>query len=304
MIKTDTSLWPSLAYEEWSSTCETVHMWTQIIGKVKLELCSPENHWWHVALNVTPLGLTTGPIPYELITFQVDFDFVSHQLKVVTSTAKTETIKLEAKSVRTFYFEFIEALSRLDISVNIDTLPREVANPIRFDEDTIHSSYDATAVENFRNVLIQCDQVFREFRGRFCGKSSPVLFYWGGFDLAETRFSGRMYEKQNADGSVAEYAEEHSMGFWPGSENNPKAVFYAYALPPPDGYYQSGIEPEGAYYDEKLGEFVLEYDRVRTMPNPSQAILAFVQRTYEAAADLAKWDRDKLERVILEPIPN
>ncbi len=300
----DPTLWPSLPYDEWSSTRETVHMWTQIVGKVKLVLCAPENHWWHVALYVTPLGLTTGPIPYETITFQIDFDFVCHQLRIVTSTANAEVITLEPKSVRTFYEEFTEALDRLGIHIKIDTLPREVPHPIRFDEDIIHSSYDAAAVEKFRTVLIQCDRAFREFRGRFCGKSSPVHFFWGSFDIAETRFSGRMYEIQNADGSITEISEDVSLGYWPGSESYPKAAFYAYSLPAPEGYYQSSIDPEGAHYDEQLGEFVLEYEAVRTMLDPQQAILEFAQSTYESAANLANWDRTHLERVILEPIPN
>jgi len=302
--KSDPTLWPSLPYQEWSSTCETVHMWTQIVGKLKLELCAPENHWWHVALYVTPLGLTTGPIPYETFTFQVEFDFSCHQLRIVTSAAKAEIITLEPKSVRKFYLEVMEALGRLNIKIRIDTLPREVPHPIRFEEDIVHSSYDKVAMEKFRTILNQCDRAFREFRGRFCGKSSPVHFFWGGFDLAETRFTGKVKEIQNADGNATTFAEEHSVGFWPGSEFYPTAGFYAYALPPPVGYYQSSIDPEGARYDETLGEFVLDYEAVRTLPDPYQAIIAFAQSTYEAAANLGNWDRSNLEKVILERIPS
>ncbi len=295
--------WPALSYEEWSATCETLHMWMQIVGKVKLALCPPENHWWHVALHLTPRGLTSGPIPFDHLTFQIDFDLVSHELWIASSTGNRAALKLEAKSVRDFYFEFMTALQMLGITMEIEMLPKEVTNPIRFDEDTTHASYDTRQVEKFREILTGCDRAFREFRGLFCGKSSPVHFFWGSFDLSITRFSGRMLPPAPAAGQKASVSEEFSLGFWPGSESYPKPAFYAYAVPPPEGYYASAIKPAGAGFDTKLGEFVLEYDLVRSLDDPHQAILDFAQSTYARAAELGKWDREHLESTPLEPIP-
>ncbi|MEO6939684.1 MAG: DUF5996 family protein [Candidatus Kapaibacterium sp.] len=297
-------LWPALPYEEWSATCETLHLWMQIVGKVKLALCPPENHWWHVALHLTARGLTSGPIPFEHITFQIDFDLVSHELLIASSVGNREAIKLEAKSVRDFYFEFMAALQVLGISVKLDTMPKEVTNPIRFDEDTTHASYDASQVEKFREILTGCDRAFREFRGLFCGKSSPVHFFWGSFDLTLTRFSGRMLLPSPAAEPKESVSEEFSLGFWPGSETYPEPGFYAYAVPPPEGYYGSSIKPTGAQFDTKLGEFLLKYDLVRSLADPHQAILDFAQSTYAHAADLGKWDRGHLECTPLEPIPS
>jgi hypothetical protein len=296
--------WPSLDYSQWADTCETLHMWTQVVGKLKMQLSPPEDHWWHVALHVTPRGLTTGPIPYALLTFQVDFDLIAHELRIDTSEGKSEKLKLEPKSVKTFYFEVQDAIRRLGIDVTIDPHPKEVPNPIRLDEDTSHASYDLEAIERFRRVLVQCDRILREFRVTFCGKSSPVNFYWGSFDLALTRFSGNRIAQKGSDGKTSQVEEEVAVGFWPGSLTYPKAAFYSYALPPPEGVYQSKILPAEARFDTKLGEFICDYESVQSATDPNRAILDFFQSTYEAAANLGHWDRVILECPILEPIPN
>lgn len=295
--------WPTVEYSSWAETCETLHMWVQIVGKLKLELCPPVSHWWHVALHVTTRGLATGPIPYQDISFEIEFDLIAHELRIATSSAKEAIIKLEPKSVKQFYLEFKSALDGLGIAVKIDTMPKEVMHPIVFDQDTQHASYDKQAIEDFRTVLVNCDRAFREFHAKFCGKSSPVQFFWGSFDLSAVRFSGRIVASTNSDGSQSEIEEEYAVGFWPGSESYPKAAFYAYASPPPEGYYALPIQPNDARFDEKLNEFILDYEFVRASNDPHRTILAFAQSTYEALANLSGWDRAHLERVILEPIP-
>jgi hypothetical protein len=302
-MNTDAELWPQLEYAEWSETCETIHMWTQILGKLKLRLCTPDSHWWFVALAPTPRGLTTGSIPYESITFQVDLDFIHHELKIETSNARTIIRPLIAQSVKSFYFEFMDALEALEIRVTIDTTPKEVPHPIPFDEDTTHASYDRQAVESFQKVLTNCDRALKKFHARFCGKSSPLHFFWGSFDLTLTRFSGRhVLTNEKAEGEK-EIEEEFAIGFWPGNESYPNAAFYAYAMPAPAGFYGATIQPSAARFDKKLGEFVLDYDAVRSLEDPQQAIIEFAQSCYEAAAILGNWDRKHLEQLILEPIP-
>ena len=295
--------WPSLPYTDWAETCETIHAWTQIIGKVKMALSVPENHWWHVALQVTPRGISSGTIPFESRTFQIDLDLVSHELRIITSDAKIEIVKLEAKTVKVFYAEFLEAMARAGISMKIDTLPKEVKDPIRFDEDTVHASYDRKSVEKFRNILVSCDRTLREFRAKFCGQTSPVHFFWGSFDLALSRFSGKTAPQKSEGGKTTQVSQDFSVGFWPGSPSYPKPAFYAYALPPPEAYYDSIISPKQARFDAKLGEFILDYDDLILLDDPKQAILEFAESTYVAAADLGNWDRDQLECLVLEHIP-
>ncbi len=295
--------WPLLEYSAWKQTCTTLQLWSQIVGKIKIALCTPESHWWHVALHVTQRGLTSGPIPYREEVFEIVFDFVRHHLTIATNSGQTREIKLEAKSVKTFYSELCDALSSLGIDVKIDTLPKEIANPVPFDRDETHESYDAKSVEDFRTVLLNCDRAFRQFQAKFCGKSSPVLFFWGSFDLTAVRFSGRNLPAKDANAAQAEVEEEFALGFWPGSETYPKAAFYAYAIPAPEGYYASSVKPKDACFDKNLGELILDYDAVRNSSDPYAAILEFADSTYEALAEIANWDRKHLERVILEPIP-
>jgi hypothetical protein len=292
-------VWPALPLDAWRDTYATLHMWTQIVGKVRMALSPPVNHWWHVTLYVTARGLSTSPIPYGTRTFEVSFDFIDHNLLIQTSDGTSKALGLFPHSVAEFYHEFLRALRALGIEVEINPLPQEVPDPIRCDEDTVHASYDPEYAYRVWRVLVQADRVFKQFRSGFIGKCSPVHFFWGSFDLAVTRFSGRRaQERPGADHMTREgYSHELiSCGFWPGSGPVQEAAFYAYAAPAPEGLDRAAILPASARYSSELGEFLLPYEDVRTAPDPDDVLLAFLRSTYQAAADLAGWDRAALER--------
>ena len=296
-------IWPSLPLEAWQDTYSTLHMWTQIVGKIRLRQTPWINHSWHVALYLTSRGLTTGSIPYGHRVFQIDFDFIDHQLNVATSEGRTQTIELRPRSVADFYQAVIDTLASLNIIVKINTMPNEVTDPISFERDDVHNAYDAEYANRCWRVLLQCDRVFREFRSHFCGKVSPVHFFWGSFDLAVTRFSGRPAPEHpggvpNLPDEVAKEAynqEVSSAGFWPGAGLGYPA-FYSYAYPTPDGFQDAPVQPESAFFHEALGEFVLPYDAVREADHPDQLLLSFLQSTYQAAANAAAWDQPKLKQ--------
>jgi Family of unknown function (DUF5996) len=291
--------WPALPLDAWRDTYATLHMWTQIVGKVRTTLSPPVNHWWHSTLYVTARGLTTSPIPYGTRTFEVSFDFIDHNLLIQTSDGMSKALGLFPRSVAEFYHEFLSALRALDLEVTINPLPQEVPNPIRCDEDDVHASYDPEYAHRCWRILVQADRVFKQFRGRFLGKCSPVHFFWGSFDLAVTRFSGRRAPERPGADRVTREAYSHeasSCGFWPGSGPIQEAAFYAYAVPQPEGFARAAIRPASAWYSAEVGEFLLRYEDVRTANDPDAVLLDFLQSTYEAAADLAGWDRAALER--------
>ena|SRR2546421_2428318 len=296
--------WPSLPLEAWKDTYATLHMWTQIVGKVRLARSPWTNHSWHVTLYVTARGLTTSPVPYGIRTFQIDFDFISHQLTVQSSDGLSGRVVLQPQSVATFYASLMAEMERLDLHVDINRTPNEVADPIPFEEDETHRAYDAEYANRFWRILVQADRIFKEFRARFTGKCSPVHFFWGAPDLAVTRFSGRRAPKHpggvpNLPDWVAReaYSEEvSSCGFWPGGGPIPYAAFYSYAYPEPAGFAASSVQPGAAFYSSDLREFILPYDIVRQSESPDETLLEFLQTTYAAAANLAKWDRSSLER--------
>ena len=292
--------WPALPLEAWEPTRATLHMWTQIVGKVRLALSSYLNHWWQVPLYVSPRGLTTSAIPCPGgQSFEIEFDFIDHVLSIRKSDGMTRTVKLEPKSVAVFYAEFMATLQAMGIEVRIWTMPVEIESPIAFDKDTVHASYDPAWALRFWRVLVHVDAVLKEFRGRFIGKASPVHFFWGSFDLAVTRFSGRRAPPMpKADLMTREgYSHEvSSVGWWAGDTSVPHPAFYAYAAPEPAGFGQAALRPAAAFYDTKLGQFQLAYDDVRKAASPRAALLDFCQSTYEAAATLANWDRAGLER--------
>jgi hypothetical protein len=291
--------WPPLPFDEWESTCDTLHLWTQIVGKTRLALEPLENHWWNVPFYVTPRGLTTSPIPFRDKTFEVQFDFVAHQLCLQTSDGREENIALFARSVADFYGEYMARLRSLGIEVSIHPKPVEFDDTTPFEEDRHHASYDTEYVERFRRILIHSDRALKDFRARFIGKCSPVHFFWGSFDLAVTRFSGRRASlPDNADRITREaYSHEViSCGFWPGDRRFRHAAFYSYTAPAPAGLNEETVRPTAAYWDTQLGEFILKYEDARVAESPEQAILDFCQSTYEAGAKLAQWDRSSLER--------
>ncbi|MEZ4546800.1 MAG: DUF5996 family protein [Thermodesulfobacteriota bacterium] len=296
--------WPSLPLGEWKDTAATLHMWTQIIGKIRLSQTPWINHSWHVTLYVTSRGLTTSPIPYGLKTFQIDFDFIDHKLVIETSDGNVRLLDLRPRTVADFYSQVMSSLKSLGIDVAIHTTPNEIPDPIPFEEDHKNASYDADYANRFWRVLVQTDRIFKEFRARFIGKCSPVHFFWGSFDLAVTRFSGRTAPPHpggvpHMPDVVAREAYSHevsSCGFWPGGGAIDYPAYYAYAYPTPEGFKDYKIKPKGAFYSNDLGEFLLPYDEVRASDDPDAALLGFLQSTYEAAADLAKWDRAALER--------
>lgn len=300
----DLDLWPALPFNEWKDTYATLHMWTQIVGKIRLTQTPWVNHSWHTTLYVTSRGLTTTPISYEIITFQIDFDFIEHKLIIQTSDGRNKTVPLYARSVSNFYEELFQKMKELNLEVKIHANPNEVTNPILFYKDEEHSSYDPVYVTRLWHILVSCEKVFQKFRAQFIGKCSPVHFFWGSFDLAVTRFSGRT-APQHPGGIphlpdwVAREAYSHevsSCGFWPGNEQLPEPVFYAYAYPEPEGYSTYKILPASASYDNEFREFFLTYEVVRKSGSPEQLILQFMQSTYEAAATLGTWDRKALER--------
>jgi hypothetical protein len=291
--------WPPLPLAEWSATRDTLHMWTQIVGKVRLALSPLTNHWWEVPLYVSARGLTTSPIPYPLGIFEVEFDFIDHVLRIMTSRGETKTMNLVPRSVARFYDEFMNHLASLGIEAKMWPMPVEVPNPIRFDRDTTHDSYDPQYAHRFWRILATVDTVYKEFRARFIGKASPVHFFWGSFDLAATRFSGRRApERPGADAMTREaYSHEViSAGWWPGGGEFAAPMFYAYATPEPPGFRGSPMHPAQAFYHAQLGEFLLPYDDVRTANDPAAVLMEFLQSTYEAGATLGNWDRAALER--------
>ena len=291
--------WPALPLSSWKDTCATLHMWTQIVGKVRLALTPLVNHYWNVPLYVSARGLTTSAIPYGSGSFELTFDFINHELMLQTSDGNIRMLPLAPRTVADFYREVMSMLRSAGIEVHIWKTPVEISNPIPFDQDTVHASYDAEHAHTFWRILTTVDHIFNEFRSRFLGKSSPVHFFWGSFDLAVTRFSGRPAPpRPNADVITREaYSHEvSSVGFWPGSGNIDGPAFYSYAAPEPQGFREARVQPEAAHYDTQLSEFILMYDDVRKLPSPSAALLDFCQSTYVAAATLGKWDRAALER--------
>jgi hypothetical protein len=290
--------WPALPIAEWQATRDTLHMWLQVVGKVRLALSPLMNHWWEVPLYVSARGLTTSPIPYDGGIFEIEFDFIAHQLIIETSGGARKTLELAPKSVADFYAETMAALNELGIAVKIWSMPVEIPTPVRFEEDRAHASYDREYASRFWRVLVSTDTVLKEFRARFIGKSSPVHFFWGSMDLAVTRFSGRRApERAGADMMTREaYSHEViSVGFWPGT-GGIDATFYSYAVPEPQGFADAPVKPSAAYYTKALSEFFLPYESVRTAASPREDLLAFAQSAYEAGATLGKWDRTALER--------
>jgi Family of unknown function (DUF5996) len=291
--------WPTLRLDSWKDTYATLHMWAQMVGKVRLRLTPLMNHWWNVPLYVTARGLTTSRIPYGERAFELWFDFIRHQLVLETSEGIVKTLPLAPRSVAEFYQEFMGMLRSAGIEVKIWRMPVEIPNPIPFDQDRVHAAYDAASVEKFWRILLSVDAVFSRFRSGFIGKSSPVHFFWGSFDLAVTRFSGRRApERPGADAMTREaYSHEvSSVGFWPGSGDVKDAAFYSYMVPAPQGFNEARVRPDAAHYDNQLGEFLLLYEDVRKAESPTATLLDFCQSTYEAGASLGHWDRSVLER--------
>jgi len=291
--------WPTLPLNSWKDTYATLHMWTQMVGKVRLHLTPLVNHWWNVPLYVTARGLTTSRIPYGQRAFELWFDFIEHQLVLETTDGITKTIPLAPRSVAEFYGEFMEMLRSAGIEVKIWRMPVEIPNPIAFDQDQVHRSYDPAAVGKFWRILLSVDAVFTRFRSEFIGKSSPVHFFWGSFDLAVTRFSGRRAPERPGADAITREAYSHevsSVGFWPGGGDVKDAAFYSYAAPEPQGFKDAAARPSAAHYEKALGEFLLMYEDVRGASSPTTALLEFCQSTYEAAANLGNWDRKALER--------
>lgn len=291
--------WPDLPLDAWKDTYATLHMWTQIVGKVRLALNPLINHWWEVPLYVNSLGLTSSPIPYDGGSFEVQFDFIHHKLLIQTSQDKQRTIALAPKSVADFYKEFLSSLDSLDIRVKIWKMPVEVPNPIPFDQDVQHASYDPEYANRFWRVLLCIDPIFKELRSRFIGKNSPVHFFWGSFDLCTTRFSGRRAPEREGADLITREAYSHeviSAGFWPGGGEIKGAAFYAYAAPEPAGFADAKVRPAQAFYHPQMHEFLLMYDDVRKSSSPKAALLDFLQSTYDAGANLGKWNRTELER--------
>jgi hypothetical protein len=299
-------VWPALPYAEWADTCQTLHRWMQIVGKTRLGLEPMVNHWWQVTLYVSARGLTTSAMPYGgKGVVDVELDFLAHRLVLRTSEGGRQEVPLGPRSVADFYAEYRAALSALGVEAEIWPVPVEIEDVLPFAEDRVHAAYDGEAARRFWRVLVQAERVLRIFRGRFIGKVSPVHFFWGGFDMAVTRFSGRpapphpggaphVAERVNLE---AYSHEVSSAGFWPGSPQAPEAVFYSYAYPEPPGYADAPVGPAGAFYHREMGEFFLPYQAMRAAPDPDAALLEFLQSSYEAAANLARWDRAALERV-------
>jgi hypothetical protein len=297
----DPQIWPRLPLAEWRETHDTLHMWLQMVGKTRLAFAPRDNHWWHVALYVTPRGLTTTAVPYGTGAFQVGFDFIDHRLVVETSGGATGAIALRPQTVADFYHEYLGLLASLDITVKLWPVPMEADHTIPFPDDRVHAAYDATHATRFFRVLLQADRILKRFKGRFLGKSSPVHFFWGAFDLALTRFNGRRAPAEHtksADALMREANshEEISFGFWPGSGAVSEPAFYAYVRPEPPGLGARSVRPAEAYYSRDLADFILPYEAVRSASSPDAAVLEFCQSAYEAAAGLAGWDRAALDR--------
>jgi hypothetical protein len=296
--------WPSLPLEAWSDTCSTLHLWIQIAGKIRLAQSHWVNHSWHSTLYVTSSGLTTSPIPYKDRTFQIDFDFLRHELTIQASDGRRSEIRLEPQSVATFYKRMMDELNKLDLHIRIHKQPNEVSDPIPFDLDEVHRAYDREYAARFWRVLVQVDRVLKQFRSGFLGKCSPVHLFWGALDLAVTRFSGRKAPRHpggipHLPDWVTREAYSHevsSCGFWPGGGAIAYPAFYSYAYPEPEGFASTAVQPSPAFYSADLREFILPYDVVRQAASPDEILLLFLQSTSQAAADRAKWDRSSLER--------
>ncbi|HTY55157.1 MAG TPA: DUF5996 family protein [Candidatus Binataceae bacterium] len=291
--------WPALPLEAWEPTRATLHMWTQIVGKVRLALSPYLNHWWHVPLYVYARGLTTSAIPCDGEIFDIQFDFIAHELLISKNDGTTKSIRLMPRSVAEFYAEIMATLRTMGIEVKIWPMPVEIPDPIRFDKDVTHASYDPEYANRFWRVLVSIDSVLKEFRGRFIGKASPVHFFWGSCDLAVTRFSGRRAPARPGADKMTQEAYSHevsSVGWWPGDASVGGPAFYSYAAPQPAEFSKATIRPAAASYNTKLSEFVLMYDDVRNAKSPRQTLLEFCQSTYEAAATRGKWNRAELER--------
>ena len=295
--------WPPLPYAAWKDTLETLQLWSQIVGKVRLSLTPWLNHSWHVTLYVSARGLATGPIAVNGGALEIEFDFIDHVLWLRLSNGHSRQITLRPVPVAAFYADVMAALAGLGIDVRIHEMPNEIPGAVRFSEDRAHASYDARAVERFHRVLLSANEMFSHFRTGFIGKTSPVHFFWGSFDLAVTRFSGRTAPPHpggvpGLPDAVAREAYSHevsSAGFWPGGGAIDYPAFYSYAYPAPEGFAAAKVEPAAAFWSKELGEFILPYDAVRTAKEPARELMAFLQSTYAAAADLAKWDRAALE---------
>jgi Family of unknown function (DUF5996) len=295
--------WPELRLDDWQETCATLHLWTQVVGKIRLALTPWLNHSWHVVLYVTTRGLTTSPIPHGERSFSIDFDFIDHRLVIATDDGRVRQVDLKPRSVADFHAAVMAMLDDLALAVRINPLPNEIPGAVPFGEDEVHAAYDGEFAHRFWRVLLSVDRVMKQFRTGFIGKCSPVHFFWGSFDLAVTRFSGRTAPPHpggvpNLPDTVAREAYSHevsSAGFWPGGGAVPDASFYSYAYPEPAGFRAARVEPSEAQFSEALGEFVLPYDAVRRSPDPDATLLAVLQSTYEAAAAAGKWDRQALE---------
>lgn len=298
-----TGKWPVLQFGELKDTLTVVQLWTQVVGKIRLRTMPWLNHSWHVTLYVTPYGLSTGSMPYEYGSFQIDFDFHLHQLLIITSTGKRETVSLGSRTVADFYGEVFEKLGALDIKVSIFTTPSEIEAGVPFEKDNAPRTYDAQKMNDYWQALVRIDSAFTRFRSRYTGKSSPVHFFWGGFDLAVTRFSGNdapphQGQSPNMPAVVMQesYSKEvSSCGFWPGSEQYPHVFFYAYCYPVNDAFGEQPVKPKEAFYSKEMGEFLLHYDVVQQSDNPEETLLEFMQSTYEATANTGNWDRKALE---------
>lgn len=300
MRKDDDVCWPALPYQAWKDTYATLHLWSQVVGKIALAQAPPLNHCWAVALRVTPRGLTTRSLPHGTRTFAIEFDFIDHQLQVHASDGAARTLALEPCSVAEFYRALLDTLDDMGLPVKIHPMSTELPEPIRLDRDTRHHSYDREYASRLCRILVQLDRVFTDSQCAFVGKCSPVNFFWGSFDLAVTRFSGRRAPPR--DGPVFQrdaYSHEViSHGFWPGSGPVLEPAFYAYAVPQPDGLKDARVSPGEAYYHRELNEFILPYEAVRQAEEPDEMIHAFIDSTYARAADLAHWDRKALDRVV------
>src|SRR6266700_853549 len=293
----DHSDWPELPLQAWEETYHTLHMWTQIAGKIRLGLAPLQNHWWNVALYVNTEGLTTSPIPYKDGSFEIQFDFIHHRLELRTSSGDVRSLPLAPKSVAAFYRELFAMLRDAGIAVKINPKPQEIANPIALDQDEIHASYDPEYANRLWRILLSVDRVFQEFRARFIGKASPVHFFWGSFDLCCTRFNGRRAPARKGVITSEAYSHEcSSLGWWPGGSGVNGPAFYAYMAPEPAGYGARPSVPSGTTYLDQMHEFLLMYDDARRAESPRAEILEFAQSTYAEGADLAGWDRSALER--------
>ena len=293
------ALWPELRWDEWRETAETLHMWTQVVGKTRLLLHPLQAHWWNVPLYVTARGLGTAAMPYHDEMLEVEFDFVSHVLHFRLSTGAELATPLRPQSVASFYAEYQRSLAALGVTLKIWPVPCEVEHPIPFEEDTVHASYDPDAAHRFWRVLTRADQMLQRFSAEYIGKVSPVHFFWGSFDLAVTRFNGKRAPERKGVDAITREAYSHeviSAGFWPGNGGFGEAAFYCYAAPQPPGLEKAEVRPKAAGYNTQLGEFVLRYDDMRAEPLPDDALMEFLQSTYDAAARLGEWDRRALER--------